>query len=67
LDFEAWTGLLGTVILGNIISAWWIYAMIWTETRQRQGMPESAVPWPIWIALIAAPAISAGCLWVALY
>lgn len=67
LDFETWAGLLGTMLLANMITAWWAYAMLWTEVRQRKGLPQGAIPLWALLAMLIAPAVSAVCLYIAFY
>lgn len=67
MDFEYWLGVLAAVIIGNGLTAVYLYALFWGDTQKRRGMAEESFPAWWFAGAIIPPAIGAVAAYVAFY
>lgn len=67
MEFELFLGVLAAVLLGNGLTAVYLYALFWGDAQKRRGVPEERFPrW--WFAGAGIPpVIGAVAAYVALY
>jgi hypothetical protein len=64
MEFNTWFQMLGAVLAGNFLSAWFIHSA-WIVSRiERGGEKASAAPWSALFGLIVPPLSAAAAIYM---